>query len=395
MSDRSNLQGKTQVPVRRTDHGATVTNQFPSVPVADPRADSLDIRADIAAALMRVVDSGYFILGPEVAAFEKLLAADIGVAEAIGVASGTDALVLAMHGVGVSAGDEVITVSHTAGPTIAAIRMIGAVPVLIDVDERTHCIDPDKIEDALGPRTRAVIAVHLYGHPANMAAINEIARQHGIAVIEDCAQAQGSMIGMRQVGSLGDIACFSFYPTKNLGGIGDGGAVVTNNRLLADRVRRLRTYGWSKPQYAELEGGRCSRLDEIQAAVLSLKLKLLSQNVQRRRKVAARYRADLAGIPLDLPSELPGFWHSYHLFVIRTKSRDALERYLKANGIGTARHYPWPGHQQPALVSGARVPQQLAVTERIAAEILSLPMFAAMSDAQIDRVVEAVSKFYQ
>jgi dTDP-4-amino-4,6-dideoxygalactose transaminase len=312
----------------------------------------------------------------------------------VGVASGTDALVLAMLGVGGNAGDEVITVSHTAGPTAAANRMIGAIPVLIEVEESSYCIDPDKIERAIGPRTRAVVAVHLYGHPANMAAINSIASQHRISVIEDCAQAQGATVGERQVGSLGDIACFSFYPTKNLGAIGDGGALVTNNVALADRVRKLRTYGWSKPQYAALENGRCSRLDEIQAAVLSLKLKLLSSNLKRRRNVAERYCANLAGLPLVLPSERAGCRHSYHLFVIRAEGRDALEAHLRANGIGTGRHYPWPVHLQPGIASFARVPEPLAVTEQIAGEILSLAMFTTISETQIDRVVDAVRKFY-
>jgi dTDP-4-amino-4,6-dideoxygalactose transaminase len=366
-----------------------------TVPLSDPRSESASLRDEILASLMRVVDSGSYILGPEVAAFEKALAANIRVAEAVGVASGTDALVLAMLGVGVNAGDEVITVSHTAGPTVAAIRMIGAIPVLIDVEECTYCIDPNQIERAIGPRTRAIVVVHLYGHPANMAAISCIVSKHRIPIIEDCAQAQGAMAGERQVGSLADIACFSFYPTKILAAIGDGGALVTNNIALADRVRKLRTYGWSKPQYAALENGRCSRLDEIQAAILSLKLQTLSSNLERRRNVAERYCANLAGLPLILPSERAGCKHSYHLFVIRAEARDALEAHLRANGIGTGRHYPWPVHLQPGIASFARVPGPLAVTERIAREILSLPMFATISDTQIDRVVDAVWKFYR
>ncbi len=197
----------------------------------------MNLRAEISAALMRVVDSGRYVLGPEVVEFEKALASNVGVAEAVGVGSGTDALVLALLGVGVAAGDEVITVSHTAGPTVAAIREIGAIPVLIDVEANSYCIDPVKVEPAIGPRTRAILAVHLYGHPANMAAIDVIAKRHGIPVIEDCAQAQGATVGQRQVGSLGAIGCFSFYPTKNLGAIGDGGALVSDNPVLTDRVR--------------------------------------------------------------------------------------------------------------------------------------------------------------
>ena len=364
------------------------------VPLADPRGESLNLRAEISAALMRVVDSGRYVLGPEVVEFEKALASNVGVAEAVGVGSGTDALVLALLGVGVAAGDEVITVSHTAGPTVAAIREIGAIPVLIDVEANSYCIDPVKVEPAIGPRTRAILAVHLYGHPANMAAIDVIAKRHGIPVIEDCAQAQGATVGPQQVGSLGDIGCFSFYPTKNLGAIGDGGALVSDNSVLTDRVRKLRTYGWSKPQYAELENGRCSRLDEIQAAILSLKLKSLSSLVERRRQAAERYQTMLAGLPLVLPSEKNGVRHSYHLFVIRTEARDALEAHLQASGIGTARHYPWPVHVQSGLAALAKIPEPLVVTERIAGEILSLPIFATISETQIERVVDAVRKFH-
>ncbi len=370
------------------------SNLSAHVPLADPRGESLNLRAEISAALMRVVDSGRYVLGPEVVEFEKALASNVGVAEAVGVGSGTDALVLALLGVGVAAGDEVITVSHTAGPTVAAIREIGAIPVLIDVEANSYCIDPVKVEPAIGPRTRAILAVHLYGHPANMAAIDVIAKRHGIPVIEDCAQAQGATVGPQQVGSLGDIGCFSFYPTKNLGAIGDGGALVSDNSVLTDRVRKLRTYGWSKPQYAELENGRCSRLDEIQAAILSLKLKSLSSLVERRRQAAERYQTMLAGLPLVLPSEKNGVRHSYHLFVIRTEARDALEAYLQASGIGTARHYPWPVHVQSGLAALAKIPEPLVVTERIAGEILSLPIFATISETQIERVVDAVRKFH-
>jgi len=370
-------------------------NALEHVPLSDPGSESASLRAEILVALTRVIDSGSYILGPEVVAFESALAANIGVAHAVGVASGTDALVLALLAVGVDAGDEVIAVSHTATATVAAIRMIGAVPVLIDVDERSYCIDPDKIDAAIGPRTRAIIAVHLYGHPANMTTVKSAARHHKISVIEDCAQAQGATIGEQQVGSFGEIACFSFYPTKNLAAIGDGGAVVTNNAALADRARKLRTYGWTKPQYAEFQNGRCSRLDEIQAAILSLKLKSLSSNLQHRRNAAERYCSELATLPLVLPSERAGSRHSYHLFVVRAQARDALEAHLRARGITTGRHYPWPVHLQPGVASLARVPAPLAVTERLAGEILSLPMFATISEAQIERVADAVREFYR
>jgi dTDP-4-amino-4,6-dideoxygalactose transaminase len=227
-----------------------------------------------------------------------------------------------------------------------------------------------------------------------MSAIQLASAGHGIPVIEDCAQAQGATIDGQPVGSWGEIACFSFYPTKNLGALGDGGAVVTNNAALGDRVRTLRTYGWTKPQFAALEGGRCSRLDEIQAAILSIKLRALAVNVDYRRAAADRYRAHLAQLPVILPTERSGCRHSYHLFVIRAEARDALADHMRSNGIGVGRHYPWPVHQQPGLLSGARIPEPLLVTEGVATEILSLPMFTTISSAQIDRVVEAVQKFY-
>jgi dTDP-4-amino-4,6-dideoxygalactose transaminase len=363
-----------------------------SVPLAHPQAEIEILRADIAAALMRVVDSNSYILGPEVSQFEKSLAATLNVSQAIGVGSGTDALVLALLALGVGEGDEVITVSHTAGPTVAAIHMVRATPVLVDVDKDTYCLDAGKLKAALSPRTKAIVAVHLYGYPADMDAIRAAAP--GVPVVEDCAQAQGASWNGKPVGSLGEVACFSFYPTKNLGAIGDGGAVATSDDRTADRVRKLRTYGWTRSQYAELEDGRCSRLDELQAAVLSVKLRVLPDLIERRRAVAARYRAGLSGLPLELPVERPGAVHAYHLYVLRSQKRDALEHYLSGKGIGVGRHYPLPVHCQPGLASRARIPQSLTVTESIGKEILSLPMFATMSDAQIEHVVAAVHGFF-
>jgi dTDP-4-amino-4,6-dideoxygalactose transaminase len=362
------------------------------VPLAFPRGEIQALHEEIVAALMRVVDSNSYILGPEVAAFEKALATSVQVPSALGVASGTDALVLGLLGVGVDRGDEVITVSHTAGPTVAAILMLDAVPVLVEISESNYCLDPGKIAAALSPRTKAIIAVHLYGHPADIAGIRAAAP--GIPIVEDCAQAQGALIDGRPVGGLGDAACFSFYPTKNLGAIGDGGAVTSKDAVIGERARKLRTYGWTKPQYAEMENGRCSRLDELQAAVLSLKLKSLPSFVARRRAVAAQYCASLKNLPLVLPSEASGMHHAYHLYVIRSDRRDALEAHLREEGIGTGRHYPVPIHHQPGLAAKAIVPQPLAVTEKVANEILSVPMFATMTDAQVERVIKAIRGFF-
>jgi dTDP-4-amino-4,6-dideoxygalactose transaminase len=370
----------------------TSNNAQAAVPLAYPCGETQALREEIVAALVRVIDSPVYILGPEVRAFEKALAISTATADAIGVASCTDALLLAQLALGVGAGDEVITVSHTAGPTVAAIHMTGATPVLVDIDRVTYCMDPASLKAALSPKTKAIIAVHLYGHPADIAAIRAAAP--GVPVIEDCAQAQGALAYGKPVGSLGEIACFSFYPTKNLGAIGDGGAITTNDSALAERVRKLRTYGWTKPQYAELENGRCSRLDEIQAALLSVKLKSLPGWVERRRALAARYRDHFSDLPLTLPREIENYEHAYHLYVVRCDRRDALEAHLQKSGIGAARHYPFPAHKQPGLAALARVPSPLTVTECFADEILSLPMFSTMTDAQADRVIAAVKAFF-
>jgi dTDP-4-amino-4,6-dideoxygalactose transaminase len=223
-----------------------------------------------------------------------------------------------------------------------------------------------------------------------MAAIAAI----GIPVIEDCAQAQGALLGNKPVGGFGAASCFSFYPTKNLGAIGDGGAVASNDEAVASRVRRLRAYGWSKPQFAELEGGRCSRLDELQAAILAVKLKGLQAAIARRRAVAARYRVAFSDLPLKLPDEAAGVSHAYHLFVVRSERRDALQSHLSARSVASGRHYPLPVHHQPGLAAQARLPAPLPVTERISGEILSLPIFATITDAQVDRVIEAVRSFH-
>ena len=339
------------------------------VPLADPRADLFDLRAEILTAMTRVVDSSHYVLGPEVRALEEQLSKRVGATGAVGVGSGTDAIVLGLLAVGVAPGDEVITVSHTAGATVAAIRMIGAVPVLVDIVSSTYCLDVSKLEAAFGPRTKAILPVHLYGHPADLGAICEIARDRGIPVVEDCAQAQEATVDGRAVGSIGDTGCFSFYPTKTLGAIGDGGLVSASSREIYERVLRLRTYGWVKPQFAEFAGGRCSRLDELQAAILNVKLGQLVQNVEKRRAIARRYDEAFAGLPIVRPIELPVCRHVYHLYVIRTRRRDALAQHLDAAGISTGIHYRSPIHTQPGLMVGARISGTLAVTETVVEEI--------------------------
>jgi dTDP-4-amino-4,6-dideoxygalactose transaminase len=364
------------------------------VPVANPAADLRPLREAIIAAMTRVVDGGAYILGPEVAAFESSFARRYGVAGAVGVASGTDALVVALLAAGVGPDDEVITVSHTAGATVAAIRMIGAVPALVDIDPATYCLDVTCLGAAMSQRTKAVLPVHLYGHPADIGAIDAFARENNLALIEDCAQAQEASIDGKPVGSIGDIGCFSFYPTKNLGAIGDGGLVLAKQPETLERLRLLRTYGWSRPQYATLPAGRCSRLDELQAAILRVKLEHIAEAVERRRAIAARYNTAFAGLPLVLPVQRPGCRHVYHLYVVQTDQRSELVEHLRKAGIGTGIHYPHPVHRQPGLIDKARVCDPLTATEDIGGKILSLPLFPAMTREAQDRVIAGVCSFF-
>ena len=364
------------------------------IPLADPRGDHAHLRAEIMAALERTIDSGSYILGKEVEAFEHRLSARLGAAGAVGVGSGTEALALGLLAVGVSPGDEVVTVSHTAGATVAAIRMIGAVPVLIDIDEASYCMDPRRLESAITSRTKAILPVHLYGHPADLVSIGAIAQRHNVPVVEDCAQAQEATIEGRAVGSIGQAGCFSFYPTKNLGAIGDGGLVVATAAETVERLRRLRTYGWSRPQFADIPDGRCSRLDELQAAILNVKVDHLARDVERRREIAQRYNEAFAELPLTLPAEYGGARHVYHLYVVRCDCRDGLALHLEEAGIGTGIHYPCPVHVQPGLATGVRIAGSLKVTEMVAREILSLPLYPSLSVQSQRRVIDSVRKFF-
>jgi dTDP-4-amino-4,6-dideoxygalactose transaminase len=365
---------------------------------ADPRGNYLAHREEIVAAITSALDGGYYILGPEVRAFEAEFAAYNGVAHGVGVASGTDALQVALRALGVGPGDAVLTVSHTAVATVAAIEMTGATPVLVDVDEGRFTMSPQSVEATLGAlagshRFKAMVPVHLYGQPADMDPLLEIARRHGLSVLEDCAQAHGASIGDRKVGSLGDAAAFSFYPTKNLGAIGDGGAIVTDDAALVERVRQLREYGW-KERYVSSDAGVNSRLDELQAAILRVKLRYLDEENERRRKIAALYDASLAAISYVLPVEAEGTRHVYHQYVIRTPQRDRLRDFLGERGVNTLVHYPMAVHEQPAYQDRIAIaPGGLAVTERLCREIVSLPMHPALSDAEAEQVCEALVAF--
>jgi dTDP-4-amino-4,6-dideoxygalactose transaminase len=340
-----------------------------------------------------VLDSGWYILGAEVAGFEREFADYLGVGHAVGVGSGTDALQLALRACGVGVGDSVLTVSHTAVATVAAIGLCGAEPVFVDIDPATFTMDPERLEEEIrsspgGRRLKAVVPVHLYGLPADMAAIGEIARRHGLRVVEDCAQSHGASVRGRKTGAIGDIAAFSFYPTKNLGALGDGGMVATGDPDLAERVRRLREYGWEE-RYVSREAGLNSRLDEIQAAVLRVKLRHLDEDNASRRRIAGLYDSLLKDAGLILPCGRPDAVHVYHQYVIRSRERDALRGHLREMGIGTLVHYPVPVHRQPAYA--ARDGGRLPLTERIAGEILSLPMYPELGGDSVRRVCAGIA----
>jgi dTDP-4-amino-4,6-dideoxygalactose transaminase len=363
------------------------------VPFGDLKRQHIAIRSEIDAAIARVLDSGWYILGQEVSAFEQEFAEYCGVAHGIGVASGAEALYLALAALEIGAGDEVITVANACMYQVAAIVQAGARPVLVDVDPHTATMDPKALEAAITPRTRAVIPVHLFGRLADMPSITAIASRHALAVIEDAAQAHGAWMldaegQPRGAGAWGTCACFSFYPSKNLGALGDGGAVVTNDSALGERLRRLRFYGWGSKYLTIDRGGRNSRLDELQAAALRVKLRYLEPGNEARRERAGWYAELLAGLPIELPAEAPG--HVYHLYVIASEARDRLRGHLTAAGIGNDIHYPVPAHLQPAYADLCYAPGALPNTEGQARRILSLPMFPELTRGEVEQVVAAV-----
>lgn len=363
------------------------------IPFVDLKAAYRRLQPEIDAAVTRSVAGGWYILGEEVRAFEAEFAAYLGLEDAVGVASGTDALMLAMRACGVGPGDEVITVSHTAVATVAAIELCGATPRLVDVDPLTLTLDPALLVAAITPRTRAIVPVHLYGCPADMDAILATARNHALLVIEDCAQAHGARYRGRMVGTMGDVAAFSFYPTKNLGAMGDGGAVATNRPDVAERLRLLRQYGWRERYISDVPGYN-SRLDELQAAVLRVRLRHLDEENEARRRVAAVYDAALRDLPLQRPHARPEDRHVYHLYAIRAQHRDDLQDYLAARDIGTAVHYPVPVHLQPAYHRLGYGSGSLPQTESAARSVLSLPMHPDLAPESAAAVASAIAGFY-
>ncbi len=360
-----------------------------TIPIGDLRRQYEAIKPELDAAAARVLASGWYILGPEVRAFEAEFAAYCGAEHAIGVANGTEALYLAMAGLGIGPGDEVITVANAAVYEPLTIMQAGARPVFVDVNKSTHTLDPNLLAAAITPRTRAIMPVHLYGRMADMDAIMAIAAARGLPVIEDAAQAHGARWRGRRAGSIGACGCFSFYPSKNLGALGDGGAIVTNDAALAGKLRKLREYGWAPRYYLAEPNGINSRLDELQAALLRVKLAHLEQWNARRQAIAQRYSTLLAGLELIAPNDPADGSHVFHLYVLRAARRDALQAALADRGVGTMVHYPLPAHLQP-IYAGLAEPGSLPVTEQLAAEVLSLPIYPELSDAEVDAVAAAV-----
>jgi dTDP-4-amino-4,6-dideoxygalactose transaminase len=362
------------------------------LPLVDLKAQHRSIRAELDRAIARVLDETSFILGGEVAEFERAFARYVGSEGAVGVASGTAALRLALAACGVGPGDEVITTAHTFMATAEAISLSGAKPVFVDIDPVSYALDPAAVAAAITVRTRAIVPVHLYGQPADLGALAQLARRHKLWLIEDAAQAHGAELLGKRCGAIGDLGCFSFYPGKNLGACGDAGAVTGNDLELLERVRRLRDHG-RKSKYLHEEVGFAERMDALQAAILSVKLSHLEDWTEKRRHAARRYDALLAGTGLELPKETPGSRHVFHLYVVRARRRDALLEHLQARGIGAGIHYPVPLHRQPAYLAQGYGALSLPHTEQAAREVLSLPLFPELTDEQARSVASAVEEF--
>ncbi len=357
------------------------------IPLLDLVAQYQEIKPEIDSAIQRVLDSGWFILGDEVISFEEEVSDYLGTQFSIGVASGTDALILSLRSLNIGPGDEVILPAYTFFATIGAVIHAGASPVLVDIDPMTYCLDTEQVRDAITPKTKAVIPVHLYGHPADMDPLLSLAHKYDLKIIEDNAQAFGAEYDGRKTGSMGDIACLSFFPSKNLGGYGDGGMIVTNSEEISDRIRQLRAHGWKRKYFPEILGYN-SRLDALQAAILKVKLKYIDDWNLQRRNIARRYTAELSGIPgLQIPSEKTWAKHVYHLYIIQSNKRDLINKKLDEAGIATGIYYPQPIHlAEPCLEYGYK-PGDFPISERSSLETLAIPLYPGLGDDNIYQII--------
>jgi dTDP-4-amino-4,6-dideoxygalactose transaminase len=365
-----------------------------TVPMVDLRAQYLRIQEAVDSAIARVVAHTQFIAGEDCRLFEQEFAAYCGARHAVGVANGTDALTIALRAYGVGPGDEVVTVANTFIATGEAILLNGASPVFVDVDEASFTMDPGRLEAAITKRTKVLLPVHLYGHPAHMDEIRAVADRHGLPVLEDAAQAHGALIAGRRAGSLGHAACFSFYPGKNLGSYGDAGMVVTSDADFADRVRQIANHGAGKARYDNVVPGTNSRLDTLQAAVLRTKLPHLELWTEERRERAASYERRLEGVPgLGLPREQAWGRSAWHLYTLRLANRDGLQAHLAARGIATAVHYPRPIHLQPAMAAAGGRAGDLPVSERLSQEVIQVPLYPELTMECLERIAQEIRSF--
>jgi aminotransferase EvaB len=360
------------------------------IPLNDPKRQYLELKTEIDEAVGRVLNSGRYILGSEVEAFEKEFADYCGTRYCIGVANGTNALEIGLKALGISVGDEVITVANAGMYSTTAISAVGAVPVFAEIQPLTMTMDPNALAGVVTSRTRAVIITHLYGRMAHVDELVASAKKYNLAIIEDCAQAHGAQLNQKHAGSFGDVGCYSFYPTKNLGALGDGGGIVTSDSQIADRCKRLRQYGWNKKYHAQESGGMNSRLDELQAAILRAKLPHLDHWNQERQAIKDRYFSGLNHNSIQLPVESPPGEMVWHLFVVRTKNRDHLLCNLKKMGIGCDVHFPMPDHLQKSCADLGYEPGALPETELAAREVLSLPIFPGLTQIEVEQVIDGV-----
>lgn len=360
------------------------------IPLVDLVAQYRSIQPEIDAAIQKVLITGRFILGDEVSALEAEIATYLGIKHGVGVASGTDALILALRALEVGRGDEVIVPAYTFFATAGAVLNVGATPSLVDIDPKTYCLDIEQVRASIKPTTKVIMPVHLYGHPADMYPTLELAWEYGLKVIEDNAQAFGSSYFGRKTGSFGDLTCLSFFPSKNLGGYGDGGMVVTDDEELAKKVRMLRTHGWQQKYYPEILGYN-SRLDTLQAAILRAKLGYVDHWNDRRRELAEEYNQSLSEISdLTLPHQAPGSKHVYHLYVVRTQARDELQKHLKENSIASSVYYPQPLHLCEPCKGLGYQQGDFPNAERASRETLAIPLYPEITQEQVNRVMSAI-----
>lgn len=360
-----------------------------AIPLIDLKSQYNAIKHEVRSSIDRVLDSACYIKGEEVNCFEKEFASFCGAKHCVGVASGTAALHLALLACGVQPGDEVITVPYTFVATVEAVSYVGAKPVFVDIEPITYAMDVNKLEQAITKRTKAIIPVHLYGHPANMNKLIEVAKKYKLKVIEDAAQAHGAMIAGKKVGTFGDVGCFSFYPAKNLGAYGDGGAIVTNDDYIDNQIRLLSDHGRTD-KYSHLVQGFNYRLDAIQAAILRVKLKYLQEWTEQRRKKANRYNELLFDLPIILPKEENGYYHVYHLYVIRTPKRDALRDFLSKESIDSGIHYPIPLHLQEACKHLGYKSGDFPKSEECAKEVISLPLYPELKEGEQNKIANVI-----